>query len=62
MVMGKISKNETSILIGFDKNHNLNYTITVNADGSWYYIYDKDYNKLGKAKSPPELEKKYFNI
>lgn len=60
--MGKISRNETSILVGLDKERNLNYTITLSADGSWYYIYDKDYNKLGKSKSPLELEKRYFDI
>ena len=40
--MGKISKNETSVLIGLDREHNLNYTITLGADGTWYYIYDKE--------------------
>lgn len=60
--MGKISRNETAVLVGLDKERNLNYTITIGADGVWYYIYDKDYNKLGRAKSPLELEKKYFNI
>ena len=24
------------------------------------YIYDKEYNKLGKARTPTELEGKYF--
>lgn len=55
-----INKNETQWVFGLDKNGNLKYTITSNAERTWYYIYDKDNNKLGKAKSPVELEEKYF--
>lgn len=60
--MAGIAKNEHSIVRGQDENGNLKYILTTNADKSWYYIYDKDYQKLGKAKTPTELEKKYFNI
>ena len=60
--MGKIGRNERAILIGNDDKSNLYYIITVSLDGSWYYIYDKDYKKLGKAKDPTELEEKYFGI
>ena len=62
MGMAGISKGEHSIVRGQDENGNLKYILTTNADVSWYYIYDKDYQKLGKAKTPTELEKKYFNI
>lgn len=55
-----ISKNETVWLYGQDGNGNLKYVITSNSDRSWYYIYDKEYNKLGKARTPTELEGKYF--
>lgn len=57
-----ISKNEIRLLTGNDSKGDLLYVITANQDKSCYYIYDKDYKKLGKGKSPPELEKKYFNI
>lgn len=60
--MGKIGRNERSILIGNDNKSNLRYVITVSLDGSWYYIYDKDYKKLGKGKDPTELELKYFGV
>lgn len=60
--MAGISKNEIVWLHGQDKDGNLKYIITSNADRSWYYIYNKDYQKLGKAKTPTELEKKHFNI
>lgn len=55
-----ISRNEIKWVSGLDKNGNLRYTITSNVDRTWYYIYDKDGNKLGKAKNPNELEEKYF--
>ena len=58
--MSAISKNETKWVFGYDTDHQLKYTITSNADRSWYYIYDKDNKKLGKAKTPPELYKKYL--
>jgi hypothetical protein len=60
--MARISKNEIVWLHGQGEDGNLKYIITSNIDRSWYYIYDKDYQKLGKAKTPTELEKKYFNI
>lgn len=60
--MARISKNEIVWLHGQGEDGNLKYIITSNTDRSWYYIYDKDYQKLGKAKTPTELEKKYFNI
>lgn len=60
--MGKIGRNEHSILTGRDEKSNVRYIITESLDGSWYYIYDKDYKKLGKAKDPTELEEKYFGI
>lgn len=56
-----ISRNEIKWVSGLDKNGNLRYTITSNVDRTWYYIYDKDDNKLGKAKNPTELEEKYFS-
>ncbi len=60
--MGKIGRNEIIWLSGRDNNGNTRYTITSNTDRTQYYIYDKDYNKLGKAKTPTELEEKYFGI
>lgn len=60
--MARISKNEIVWLRGQDDDGNLKYVITSNTDKSWYYIYDKDCQKLGKAKTPTELENKYFNI
>lgn len=57
-----ISKGEIRLLTGNDSNGKLLYVITASQDKSCYYIYDKDLKKLGKGKSPPELEKKYFNI
>lgn len=58
--MAKISKNELGWVDGFDHNGNLRYTITSNEDRSWYYIYDANGNRLGKAKTPIELKDKYF--
>ena len=58
--MSCIGKNETKWVTGLDQHGNLKYIITSNSDRSWYYIYDKDYNKLGKAKTPTELQEKYF--
>ena len=58
--MSTINKNETKWVSGLDEDGNLKYTITSNTDRSWYYIYDKDNNKLGKAKTPPELYSKYL--
>lgn len=55
----EISKNELRWVGIFDKKGNRQYTITSNKDRSLYYIYDKDNNKLGKSKSPVELERKY---
>lgn len=60
--MGKIGRNEVVWLSGRDVNGNALYTITSNTDRTWYYIYDKDNNKLGKAKTPTELEEKHFGI
>ena len=55
-----INKNETVWVTGFDSSGNLKYVITSNADRSLYYIYDKDYKKLGKAKNPVDLQTKCF--
>lgn len=57
-----ISKNEIAWVHLCNKNSEVEYIITSNSDCSWYYIYDKSYSKLEKAKSPLELEKKYLEI
>ena len=55
-----IGKNEVRWVSVYDINRNLRYAITSNKDRSVYYIYDKDFKKLGKAKTPDELKEKYF--
>lgn len=52
-------KSETAWLDRYDENHKLLFTITSNFDRSWYYIYDENGKKLGKARSPDELERKF---
>lgn len=59
-IKSKIGKNELLWVTGLDKDGNLKYVISSNPDRSWYYIYDKDFKKLGKAKTPIELKEKYF--
>lgn len=58
--MPNIGRNEQRWVTGKDESGNLKYIITSNMDRSWYYIYDKNYTKLGKAKTPPELYEKYL--
>lgn len=59
--MAKVAKkNEISWTCGRDENGKLQYTITSNIDRSWYYIYDSDGNRLGKARTPIELEDEFF--
>ena len=59
-IKSNISKNELLWVTGYDANGNLKYVISSNPERSWYYIYDKDFKKLGKAKTPDELKEKYF--
>ena len=59
-IKSKIGKNELLWVTGYDVNGNLKYVISSNPERSWYYIYDKDFKKLGKAKTPTELQEKYF--
>lgn len=54
-----ISKSETVWLSMKDTDGNLVYTITSNADRSMYYIYNERLEKIGRAKSPDELERKF---
>lgn len=58
--MAKMGRNEISWVTGLDQNGELNYTVTSNEERTWYYIYDKSGNRLGKSKNPTELENKYF--
>lgn len=58
---GAIGKGERSWVSAYDVNNNLKYTITSNKDRSVYYIYDKDFKRLGRGKNPLELEKKFFD-
>lgn len=55
----EISKSELRWVGIFDTKGKRKYTITSNKDRTLYYIYDENNNKLGKSKSPVELEKKY---
>lgn len=59
-IKSKIGKNELLWVTGYDVNSKLKYVISSNSDRSWYYIYDKDFKKFGKAKTPDELKEKYF--
>lgn len=58
--MNCIGKNEKQWVTCRDQHGNLKYVITSNSERSWYYIYDNNYKKLGKAKAPTELQQKYF--
>lgn len=55
-----INKNELRWVTGLDGNGNVQYVITSNQDRSFYYIYDKDGNKIGKSKTPTDLKEKYI--
>ena len=55
-----IGKDETRWVSYYDTDGNLQYVVTSNKDRTVYYIYDESYNKLGRGKSPLELQKKYM--
>ena len=55
-----MGKSERAWVSAYDANNNLKYTVTSNKDRSVYYIYDKDFKRLGRGKSPLELERKFF--
>ena len=55
-----ILKSEMAWLRRLDENGELLYAITSNYDRSWYYIYDKNLEKIGRGKSPEELERKFY--
>lgn len=54
-----VSKKELAWARRVDENGGLLYAITSSFDRSWYYLYDKNLQKIAKAKSPDELERKY---
>lgn len=58
--VGTIGKNEIRWVSAYDVQRNLKYIITSNKDKSMYYIYDKNYKKLGRDRSPLALERKFF--
>lgn len=58
--VGAIGKNEIRRVSAYDTQNNLKYVITSSKDKSMFYIYDKNYNKLGRDKSPLTLERKFF--
>ena len=57
--MMKIPNNEKLWLTITDENNNIFY-ITSNKDRSLYYIYSEKDGKLGKAKTPVELEEQFI--
>lgn len=60
----KYPKNELVWFHYYNKNHIFMFLSTSNQSRDWYYLYefvDGKLNKLGKGKSPTELENK-FNI
>lgn len=67
--MARIKKESTNCTVGkdeirlasyYDADKNLKYMITSNKDRTTHYLYDGNYNKLGRAKSPLELQEKYM--
>lgn len=58
--MAKMSKNEIGWVEYCAEDGSVRYTITSSEDRSWYYIYDASADRLGKARSPIELENKYI--
>lgn len=47
----------------YDKDHNLRYITTSNAVRDFYFLYelkDDKFIKLGKAKNPQDLERKFI--
>lgn len=57
---GAIGKNEIRWVSAYDPQYNLKYIITSNKDKDMFYIYDKNYKKLGRDRSPLALERKFF--
>lgn len=57
--MMKIPSNEKLWLTITDENNNIFY-ITSNKDRSIYYAYSEKDGKLGKAKTPIELEEQFI--
>lgn len=67
--MARTKKESTNCTVGkdeirwasyYDADKNLKYMITSNKDRTTHYLYDGNYNKLGRAKSPLELQEKYM--
>ena len=59
----KYPKNETSWVLRSDSKGNPRFLITSKAARDWYFMYevqgDGTLKKLGKARTPTELEDKY---
>ena len=59
----KYPKNETVWMTYYDSAGTLQFFMTSKAARDYYYLYavkdDSTFVKLGKARSPAELEKKY---
>lgn len=59
----KIPKGEIPWVSYYDGSHNLRFVMTSNSKRDLYYLYSVDDNKsmkkLGRAKTPPELERKF---
>ena len=58
--IAEIGKDEIRWVSYYDAEKNLKYVVTSNKDGTMHYLYDGNYNKLGRAKSPLELQEKYM--
>lgn len=60
-ILSKINKNEKVWVTRTDENQNIKYVITGKPDRTVYYLYRIDEHnnvkKIGKARSPTELEK-----
>ena len=57
---GTVGKDEICWASYYDADKNLKYVVTSNKDRTMHYLYDGNYNKLGRAKSPLELQEKYM--
>lgn len=59
----KYPKGETVWVSYYDRSHNLKFIMTTKDKfREFYYLYEYDdgeFRKLGRAKYPPELERKY---
>lgn len=58
----KYPKGERAWVGYYDINHELRFIVTSKESRDYYYLYaytDGEFKKLGKARSPKELEEKF---